>query len=320
MIDIKDVTSPRFKDYYGKNRDVLKAHLDIDQSDQDRIDAAVQQDFDGQKPDLVIDDASHLYEYAVPSFETLFPQLPPGGLYIIEDWGWSHWAGDYWQDKKAPWASRVGLSKLVMQLVMASASKPEWVARLLVTQAGTVIERGAGEIPSRTLISDYYLNRGYEGLDREVFLGAPIRLGQRLRFTADKPTDLYLRSGWSRRESWGVWSIGRTASLVLPVENPDPAAAHELRLALVAYVPPEAPERIVSAEIGNVEVARWTFSAPRNTYEETIRLPPGTLEPGEPLRISFRINKPLAPSSLGGSSDNRTIGLGLSWLEIRKSI
>jgi chemotaxis protein MotB len=157
-----------------------------------------------------------------------------------------------------------------------------------------------------------------EALDREEALGEPVRLGQRLRFTADKPTDAYLRSGWSWREHWGVWSVGSLATIVVPVENVDPAVAYNVRLGLVAYVPPEAPERVVSADIGGVEVARWTFVGPRNGYEETIRLPPGTLKPGEPLRINFHIEKPLSPKSLGGSNDDRAIGLGLSWLQIGK--
>jgi hypothetical protein len=43
--------------------------------------------------DLVIDDASHLYPFTKGSFETLFPRLRPGGLYIIEDWSWDCWPG-----------------------------------------------------------------------------------------------------------------------------------------------------------------------------------------------------------------------------------
>lgn len=36
--------------------------------------------------DLVVDDASHTYEDTKASFETLFPLLQPGGIYVIEDW------------------------------------------------------------------------------------------------------------------------------------------------------------------------------------------------------------------------------------------
>ena len=49
-----------------------------------RVDAAF-----GNRPlDLVMDDASHLGPQTRASFETLFPRLRAGGLYIIEDWSW----------------------------------------------------------------------------------------------------------------------------------------------------------------------------------------------------------------------------------------
>lgn len=161
LIDLQDVTSPSFKTYIetpaAKN---IRLHLDVDQANQDRLAAIVRSDFADASLDLVIDDASHLYEPSLATFEELFPRLRAGGFYIIEDWGWSHWQGQYWQAPDAPWASRVGLSNLVHQLVMASASHPEWVRSLLVTSAGCVIERGPGEIAPRKAISSYYLNRG----------------------------------------------------------------------------------------------------------------------------------------------------------------
>ncbi|MCH7790602.1 MAG: class I SAM-dependent methyltransferase [Acidobacteria bacterium] len=40
--------------------------------------------------DLVIDDASHLYEPSRRSFDMIFPRLRPGGVYVIEDWAAQH--------------------------------------------------------------------------------------------------------------------------------------------------------------------------------------------------------------------------------------
>lgn len=40
--------------------------------------------------DLVIDDASHLYEPSRRSFEMIFPRLRAGGIYVIEDWAAQH--------------------------------------------------------------------------------------------------------------------------------------------------------------------------------------------------------------------------------------
>lgn len=48
-------------------------------------------------PDLIIDDASHLCELTIKSFEILFPMLKAGGLYFCEDVHTSFWV-DYGGD------------------------------------------------------------------------------------------------------------------------------------------------------------------------------------------------------------------------------
>jgi len=43
------------------------------------------------RPDIVLDDGSHIGSHQIASFRHLFPQLPPGGLYLIEDLHTSYW-------------------------------------------------------------------------------------------------------------------------------------------------------------------------------------------------------------------------------------
>ncbi len=66
--------------------DVVRLHYGTDQADVERLRQIVDDDFGSTALDLVIDDASHLYEPTVTSFETLFPRVRPGGYYMIEDW------------------------------------------------------------------------------------------------------------------------------------------------------------------------------------------------------------------------------------------
>jgi hypothetical protein len=54
---------------------------------------------------LVVDDASHVNELTIASFDALFPRLPPGSLYAIEDLApgsyeaaWASWPGMEYND------------------------------------------------------------------------------------------------------------------------------------------------------------------------------------------------------------------------------
>jgi hypothetical protein len=57
----------------------------VNQEDREAVREIAEHEFDAPL-DLVIDDASHLYEPTRTSFDALFPLLRPGGLYIVEDW------------------------------------------------------------------------------------------------------------------------------------------------------------------------------------------------------------------------------------------
>jgi hypothetical protein len=61
-----------------------------------------------------------MYALTKKSFETLFPLLRPGGLYIIEDWAWGHWQA--FQASDHPWSYEVPLTKLIFEIVAAIGS------------------------------------------------------------------------------------------------------------------------------------------------------------------------------------------------------
>jgi hypothetical protein len=69
-------------------------------------------------PDIVIDDGSHMIDHARISFDVLFPLMPSGGLYVIEDLhtSYSHgWGGDI----PAPDGTAVGLTKDLVDMIQA---------------------------------------------------------------------------------------------------------------------------------------------------------------------------------------------------------
>lgn len=66
--------------------------------------------------DLIVDDASHLYEQSRKTFHLCFPHLKPGGYYVLEDWSWSHKPPH--QQLSHPWHNKPALTNLVMELVI----------------------------------------------------------------------------------------------------------------------------------------------------------------------------------------------------------
>ena len=105
----------------------ISTHWGVDQSDAAQVATIITKELSGPL-DLVIDDASHMYEETKASFELLFPLVRPGGLYIIEDWAWSYFRE--FQEPSHPWLLKPELSKLVMQLLEANGSTQSFASRV----------------------------------------------------------------------------------------------------------------------------------------------------------------------------------------------
>lgn len=90
--------------------------------------------------DMIVDDASHIYELSRATFHLTFPLLNPGGLYILEDWPWSHTHPH--QDEGHPWHKRPALTNLVLELVIALATASE-IGRITVHPNLVVVEKRA---------------------------------------------------------------------------------------------------------------------------------------------------------------------------------
>jgi cephalosporin hydroxylase len=142
-IDItKRFDSPYFLHYIQSRSlsDHIKTFWGIDQADKNRLRSIVSSECEG-KLDLVIDDESHLYEPTRASFEALFPLCVPGGLYIIEDWAWEHWGGEY-SLPSHPWANEEPLTQLALQLIEATGTSTGPISSVTTYQGFVVIERG----------------------------------------------------------------------------------------------------------------------------------------------------------------------------------
>jgi hypothetical protein len=129
---------PAFRGYVGRENlsGRLKTYWRTDQSDRERLQAIVADEFTTPL-DLVIDDASHELHATRASFETLFPLLRPGGMYLVEDWAWETFP--WFREPDNPWAEREGLVEFVRDFVEATAQGD--VKQLVVSPGFVVIQR-----------------------------------------------------------------------------------------------------------------------------------------------------------------------------------
>jgi len=144
-IDLRDrEDSPYFRRWVTANglEGRVLTRWRTDQADRAALRELVESDLGGEL-DLVIDDGSHLAVPTRASFEALFPLLPPGGLYIVEDWAWEHWPE--FQDPGHVWAGEESLSALVGDLVAATGSSRTLIRRLAVHEGFVAVERGDGD-------------------------------------------------------------------------------------------------------------------------------------------------------------------------------
>jgi len=145
----------------------VRLHYGVDQADRDRLAAILDEEFGDEPLGLVIDDASHFLDETRASFETLFPRLRPGGLFVIEDWNHDHLLGkivaaaladpspEALAQFDAAEPPNPPLTRLVIELVLAQAESDEFVREMELDRMWARIYRGSGELdPSEFRVAD----------------------------------------------------------------------------------------------------------------------------------------------------------------------
>ncbi len=96
------------------------------------------------------------------SLNVFLPRLRMGGLYLIEDWGWAHWPGDYWQGPANEMINEdTALSKLIFELAMVVASRPGLISQMTIRPGNVYLTRGYEVVSDSGFdIGDSYLTAG----------------------------------------------------------------------------------------------------------------------------------------------------------------
>ena len=149
-----------FRDYVrtrGLEKKV-RTYWGTNQADDQALLRIVKQEFSGAL-DVVIDDASHFYAQTLASFQILFPLLPPGGLYIIEDWAWEHW--QEFHSPYHPWFRHKSLTRLILELIEATGTSQHLITSVEVFEGFVIVERGpvAASAISPFRLADHIVRR-----------------------------------------------------------------------------------------------------------------------------------------------------------------
>lgn len=134
----------------------LRTHWGVNQADRARLIAIAENELDGEI-DLVLDDASHIYEPTLASFEALFPLIRPGGFYVIEDWAWGHVPEFTKLDSRL--ARFKDPAPLVMEVIQAAGTSADVVSSVSVFKGFVAVERGPAKITQPFALSRHIRKR-----------------------------------------------------------------------------------------------------------------------------------------------------------------
>jgi len=122
--------------------EMIKLH-DASQDDVPKITEILKSEFGSEPLDLILDDCSHEYDNTKICFENFFSYLKPGGLYVIEDWGWQHWPGEPWQSEKSFFHGKTGMTNILFEAIMTLGTDPGIISNVnVMSEFCVVITRG----------------------------------------------------------------------------------------------------------------------------------------------------------------------------------
>lgn len=106
------------------------------------------------------------------SFNCLFPRLRPGGIYVIEDWAWSHIPssnveqGVFGESEltrllgscnviQENFRDKSTLANLIIEIMLASVAVPSVIDELVVNDGFVIVRRGVAELLGEFNVSQH---------------------------------------------------------------------------------------------------------------------------------------------------------------------
>ena len=158
-----------------------------------------------------------------------------------------------------------------------------------------------------------YEVRGPVGRKDNWIKNASIQFGQTINFTDKGNSAAYVWTGLSQPESWGTWTDGTIASLIM---TPDKRLPGRVTLQLQGFVEPgpvHATVMINEKKVGEIDLNK---SKPAGEF--SFPIPDEVLEDGW-IKLDLVIADPKSPKELGLSRDDRQLGIGLFSMRLNRS-
>lgn len=135
-------------------------------------------------------------------------------------------------------------------------------------------------------------------------LPAQINLNKAISFSKGGQGVELLGRGWSQPESWGVWSDGVLATIVIP--NPA-QAPKKLLIDLRAFVSPANPFQDIAISVNDQLLREYKLDKAEGNLL-ALELPASN---ADFYKIAFQLKTPARPFDLGFNKDKRLLGIGL---------
>jgi hypothetical protein len=161
-------------------RHAVRPYYGVDQADRARLNAILDAELGGAPLDIAIDDASHLLEPSIASFEVVFPRLRTGGVFVLEDWASVHDIERVLMEHPERLTLRpdaiteppTPLTRMVFEVILAIAYT-EIVAEVRIARHWAEIRRGPASVEAATFaLRNCYGPRGAELLRDPKTVGA----------------------------------------------------------------------------------------------------------------------------------------------------
>ena len=170
--------------------------------------------------------------------------------------------------------------------------------------------KGVGSLTK--IFNDKELKSKLTSLGNPIYLGeieqsAVIERGEVLDFSKDWINrHHFLKSGFSERESWGVWSSGKEAELWLPLPSGD---LNGLRLYVRAFITPKQPEQRVEV-IMDDKLFKTFYLKKAGLNLIDIPLSPRHSPPKGFIKIRFNFLDAVSPKQVDIGDDPRLLAIG----------